>query len=815
MATKAPSTIEPTRKARNPGEDVNDGAAMEPSAASGTTTDDEEEKATTDDEGLLKSYDVILCGTGLVQSILASALARAGRSVLHVDGNDYYGGLEAAWTLPYLLARKNDKNNFQAAANHQLHREFRTDTLDDTAVDTELNDNTVLALHKEGSNHSLRFHTMQRHYYPVTQNSSVQTAYGPGRVERLEPRGDDGYYRLVIELTRASKLSDGAHPKLYVGVPVSKISTKQDDDNNNGTSTNILIDEHYLYQHHKIRTIQAEIAARVLNETQLTRSFALDVTPYLLFCTGPAVAGLLASGVADYCEFKSLEGLLYMDGTSTQKQQQQQQQQSVPTLSRVPCSKNDVFASKLLSPMDKRRLMKFLQTAMDYATAEKLKEEADAIEAAATEAPTAELQSWNERHLNQGRSLQRPQNKSVANTDLQHLQKLCRRRDVGDNDGAGDSPQLSFETYLRHDQKLSPSLTALVRHALALETGSSSSGETSVADGMKQLCSHMLALGRYGGTAFLVPMYGSGEIPQAFCRSAAVFGATYLLRRAPTAIVMNSIENSNSRRVVGIVLHGPPLEEPPNESDSEAGSNTKHIQCRHVVVPDGALQQQTKTGQRVLRRTSILSGKPLLTEDFQPQQQRHLMILPPNSVGSNRHTIHGLLLDEGVHVVPHVLGGCSVLHLTTTVDAADANDDHALDDAVKAILENSRLQYEKCDSETAFMVDEIFHVTFSYDVCAANDDPESRTASQDGDRGLHVIHRPCPGVAADAAFEQAASIFAKICPNQEFLKMSQAVDDKVKETLGEVAEEDEEKLVLESAVGMIAQTQASSQDQPS
>jgi hypothetical protein len=55
-----------------------------------------------DDEGLLLDYDVVLCGTGLVQSILASALARAGKTVLHCDASDYYGELDAVWTLPYL-----------------------------------------------------------------------------------------------------------------------------------------------------------------------------------------------------------------------------------------------------------------------------------------------------------------------------------------------------------------------------------------------------------------------------------------------------------------------------------------------------------------------------------------------------------------------------------------------------------------------------------------------------------------------------------------------------------------------------------------
>jgi len=795
-----------------------------------------------DEEGLRLHYDVILCGTGLVQAILASALARAGRAVLHVDGNDYYGGLEAAWTLPYLTMQSNHDGS-----DPQLHREFRSDTLDDryTYGDEEEDDATVLLpLHREGSNHSLRFRSIQRHSFPVSNGSHVQTAYGRGRVLALEPTKEDDtaalHYRLTIELT-AWKLADGSYPKVHVGVPASRVSvsTPSNDGNNETTTTTIPCHEHdYLYQHHQIRTVPAEIAARALD--QQARSFALDVTPYLLYCTGPAVAGLLTSSVAEYCEFKSLEGLLYMGGGAAAA--------DARSLSRVPCSKNDVFASQLLSPMDKRRLMKFLQTALDYATAEALQQEADAVAAAATEAPVddknnaAQLESWNERHLNQGRSLARPQNKAVAGSDLQQLQELCRRSRSSslDDTSSESSSSLSFETYLREHQKLSPSLSALVRYALALETGdddessSSSSSSSSTADGMKQLCAHMLALGRYGGTAFLVPMYGSGEIPQAFCRSAAVYGATYLLRRAPLGIVVRnssdssskgSSDNSNRAVVEGIVLHGPAMEEPPDESES--GTNTKQIKCRHVVVPDGALQHRTKTGQRVMRRISILAGKPLLSDDsLQPQQQRHLMILPPGTVPHQTSTIHGLLLDESVHVAPHVFpalggvgGGCSVLHLTTTTAdaAAVADSDDSiqeavdggviLEEALNAILDCSRRQYQKAGGDlSSTVVEEIFHVTFSYDLYNDNDAATHGDASTYNASGLHVVHRPRPGVAADAAFEQAALIFAKICPGQEFLKLSQAVDAAVKETLGDAAEEeDEENLVLESAVGMISE----------
>lgn len=42
-------------------------------------------------DSLQNEFDVIVLGTGLTESIVAAACARAGKSVLHVDKNDYYG----------------------------------------------------------------------------------------------------------------------------------------------------------------------------------------------------------------------------------------------------------------------------------------------------------------------------------------------------------------------------------------------------------------------------------------------------------------------------------------------------------------------------------------------------------------------------------------------------------------------------------------------------------------------------------------------------------------------------------------------------
>ncbi|MCJ1475542.1 Rab proteins geranylgeranyltransferase component A [Lambiella insularis] len=44
-------------------------------------------------------WDVVISGTGLPQSLLALALSRSGKKVLHVDRNDFYGGTDAALSL--------------------------------------------------------------------------------------------------------------------------------------------------------------------------------------------------------------------------------------------------------------------------------------------------------------------------------------------------------------------------------------------------------------------------------------------------------------------------------------------------------------------------------------------------------------------------------------------------------------------------------------------------------------------------------------------------------------------------------------------
>jgi RAB protein geranylgeranyltransferase component A len=823
-----------------------------------TVTDD----ANSEEDVLYKThYDIVICGTGLLQSILVSALARYASSrykILHVDHADHYGNLDAVYTYSYLLSKYNNNNHC-----HKPLHPTPTDscsTVAEPKSGTKQDDNDkvrTVPLHPEGELRTLRFHTAQRterHCY-IQLNRTVQTPYGVGRVQSLleQPQimnRSESYHTLVIELKNWS-LTNNTRPKLYVGgIPSTMI--QHDAENGNEWS---ITNHQYIWDKYRIRTMSSYHASLILDT--YSRSLALDITPNLIYAAGPAVDGLLTSTVSNYIEFKSLDALLYYtpppsssykndnkSSSSSDDGNKEKSIASVGTFTRGPCSKKDVFASQLLSPLDKRRLMKFLHLALDYAGAKVNDEELlesplstddsqNNGDSVSTEPPMSgsnvanELQSWNERYLNQGRSLIRPQNKVVATNELQHLQILCHQK---------QQEQKSFLSYLQNDQQLksSSSLISLIRYALALDTNSDDKNDshgtngtvTTVQQGMEQLCAHMFALGRFGTTAFLVPLYGSGELSQAFCRSAAVYGTTYLLRRAPTALILQRTScNDGKYQVCGIQLSTLATDDEDDKPAPIQSTNySKQITCTHIVVPEDSIRHtdaatQSSVRKRVLRRISIVTGKPIqLDKHASQQQQRHVLIIPPNSISKKQTSaVHGVVVDETVNVTPNIPCGCTIIHLTTIIDCGSvtaANDVSDVEESILSEAMNVVLQsFKNGTQEYDQSVVEIFHASFSYELPLAHgeDKLSDETLDVRNADGLHVIQRPPPSLTVDATFTEATKIFLQICPDatkDDFLKLSQATTEAIEASFGSKIlhnedDDDDEITALNSALDMI------------
>lgn len=209
-----------------------------------------------------------------------------------------------------------------------------------------------------------------------------------------------------------------------------------------------------------------------------------------MLATGPAVDALVDSGVAKYLEFKDMQALYLASdrspagdrvrrpgerelrsasgpgagngsrGTSggggggggINSSQPSAPGSTVSTaaattrlgLSRVPCSKADVFGTKLLSPLEKRRLMKFLLFASDWGL----------------QRAGEDVLARNEAGLGRGRSLRRPQNREAASGDF----------------GADAYAGKPFAEFLK-SCGLPDRVRAMITHALALLPGGGDGGE--------------------------------------------------------------------------------------------------------------------------------------------------------------------------------------------------------------------------------------------------------------------------------------------------------------------------------------------------
>uniref|UniRef100_A0A182QBG7 Rab proteins geranylgeranyltransferase component A n=1 Tax=Anopheles farauti TaxID=69004 RepID=A0A182QBG7_9DIPT len=195
------------------------------------------------EEDLPTEFDLIVIGTGLTESIIAAAASRVGKTVLHLDTNEYYGGYWASFNL------------------ESFRKYLLSEGPSDTATVEKIN-NGFLSLN--------------------TQPTYVQN--GQEDWFDFAVHGDvDGWNRERIE--------------------------------------------------------------------QEFRRFNIDLAPKLLYARGSMVDLLISSNICRYAEFRALDRVATVwDGR----------------IMTVPCSRSDVFTSKEVNVVEKRLLMKFLQSCASY-----------------------------------------------------------------------------------------------------------------------------------------------------------------------------------------------------------------------------------------------------------------------------------------------------------------------------------------------------------------------------------------------------------------------------------------------------------------
>jgi RAB protein geranylgeranyltransferase component A len=311
----------------------------------------------------------------------------------------------------------------------------------------------------------------------------------------------------------------------------------------------------------------------------IRRQFCLDRSgPRLALGADNFVDLLVRSGAHKYVEFKAL------DATNIYKRDGE--------FAAVPASRAEVFRDKTLSLAEKRALMRVLKHVVRVAEREGTVVGAGDPDAAdaAVGAPGSEWRAA------------ASEDSSVEPLSSDSLSPLYEREDE------------LFSTALERlglGQNTSASLA--VQFALAL---SGDENETA-RDGFASLTAYLASLHRFGRDvgAALVPLYGTGEFPQAFARLAAVHGATYALRVGVRGVAFSPAgdkQKSGGESIATAVTAG-----------------GQRLSCRALAAGDAAFAAAAAT-RWVSRMTAVVDGA--CVPEKNKSGETTMLVFPPGSV---------------------------------------------------------------------------------------------------------------------------------------------------------------------------------------
>merc|ERR550532_2054032 len=192
----------------------------------------------------------------------------------------------------------------------------------------------------------------------------------------------------------------------------------------------------------------------------------------------------------------------------------------------------------------------------------------------------------------------------------------------------------TFGSYLKQ-QKLTSNLLHYVCHSIAMVPL-----DVPMTEGLASTRKFLSSLGRFGPTPFLWSMYGTGELPQAFCRLCAVFGGVYYLGRSLEGLVVKE------GKAQAVVTEG------------------RRIQCDQVVLPAALVPAELRLGEAEISSAScsravLVSKASLLPTD---KEQLTFLSLPKEKDGSRESAAHLVEVGAGTAACPK---GLHLLHASS------------------------------------------------------------------------------------------------------------------------------------------------------
>ncbi|KAL6614315.1 hypothetical protein ACP70R_036585 [Stipagrostis hirtigluma subsp. patula] len=443
-----------------------------------------------------------------------------------------------------------------------------------------------------------------------------------------------------------------------------------------------------------------------------SRRFTVDlVGPRVLYCADEAVDLLLRSGGSHHVEFKSVEGgsLLYWEG------------QLYP----VPDSREAIFRDAILKRNDKPSKI------------EKLNDKPSKIE-----------------KLNDMNVL-----KKFFDLVRKHIAAASAS---GDEIGEGEaSDKISEEDlglplieYLKK-QQLSPKMRAVVLYAIAMadydQDTDSCEKFLTTREGIQTMALYSSSIGRdlfaNAKGAFITPMYGHGELPQAFCRCAAVKGALYVLRMPVSAVLMSEDKN----HCVGARL-----------------TSGQDILCQHLIL-DPSYKIPTLDAPSAGSNSNLLRkvarGICIISKSVKQVSSNLLIVFPPKSLDDQQvAAIRVLQLSSNLAVCPP---GMFMAYLSTP--CADASTGkRCVKKAIDALFTPQVSDSSEGQLETSSGNSEDLKPTVIWSCVYVQEITEGTSSS--------LLSCPTPDENLDYRniLDSAKKLFTDICPNEEFLPRKSA-----------------------------------------
>ncbi|KAI3642584.1 hypothetical protein MP228_012139 [Amoeboaphelidium protococcarum] len=245
----------------------------------------------------------------------------------------------------------------------------------------------------------------------------------------------------------------------------------------------------------------------------------IDVVPSVLYAEGELIQNLVKTGFGEYLEFQLVKGHYYLPYDSLNADVNDVNIEDSLLLA-VPQTKEDVFNNSTFSLVDKRRLMKAIDS-LRYKIDQQQQQQLD--------------------------------------TTQQQQEDVTIMRHQGDNDQNFCEYIDSFRLPVNFDVMLKDIVTCKL-----------SSVDLSWQHYMTAFTKYVKSIGKYGKSPFLYPLYGISEISQAYCRVSAVHGSTFILGYQSLE-VSNGQDNQTNVR---IKFEG---------TNSGGDSNIYECQARYIV----------------------------------------------------------------------------------------------------------------------------------------------------------------------------------------------------------------------------------------